>query len=462
MLRSKDQALIAAVALFAAHLAHTAPTLIVDINGIGAEELAALKANPKLVWHAEFGTELLIGVRPDAVIEMQSLLGVRPGLGDLEANEIFVRDHPCAEDAKIAPLGVVGGFEVLKMPPALIRYASKVQQRGSGLPADRVVAKLVSNQIKRSTRRVIDPRVQQLVNRVDGQRWRNTVAALANFSRNTINPELALAGNYITQNFAAADLQTSNFDALMQPNNICANTQPFAIRNVIGRKQGQSLPDEWIVIGGHYDSRNQSSCSANSVSPQPGANDNASGCAGVMELARVFQNVDTALSMVFICFSGEEQGLIGSSQYVAALQASGDLAKVKFMLNLDMIGHDPNNDFTAKIETIPFWQTLYPEFQAAATNYAPELNLVLGATTFAYSDHWYFINSADANTGQPFIPGIFTWENGAGIYPQYHTDQDRLENMTNAAGLAAAIMKMDTAVLADRVGLLTGFTDGFE
>lgn len=96
--------------------------------------------------------------------------------------------------------------------------------------------------------------------------------------------------------------------------------------NVIGTLRGKS--DETIVLGGHYDS----------VSAGPGAGDNASGTATLIELARVMgsrpQPQDT---LVFIAFDAEELGLLGSRAYVNNL-SSAEIAKLRGMMNFDMLG----------------------------------------------------------------------------------------------------------------------------
>jgi hypothetical protein len=98
-----------------------------------------------------------------------------------------------------------------------------------------------------------------------------------------------------------------------------------------------------IVIGAHYDhlgmGHDHNSLDANPVGKiHNGADDNASGTSGVIELARYFaQNgVKEAHNFLFLCFSGEELGLIGSKKYTD--YPTIDLSKVSFMINMDMIG----------------------------------------------------------------------------------------------------------------------------
>lgn len=93
--------------------------------------------------------------------------------------------------------------------------------------------------------------------------------------------------------------------------------------NVVATKRGTVRPDEIIVVGGHYDS----------VPLSPGANDNASGVAAVLEAARVLAGVPTPRTVQFALFAAEELGLYGSAAF-----ASERRAGVVGMVNLDMVG----------------------------------------------------------------------------------------------------------------------------
>jgi hypothetical protein len=107
-----------------------------------------------------------------------------------------------------------------------------------------------------------------------------------------------------------------------------------------------------IVIGGHYDHLGLGN-DHNSLDPNPegkihnGADDNASGTAGVLELARYFSaNRKTEpFNFLFICFSGEELGLIGSKKWCE--KPDIDLGSIDYMINMDMIGR--LNDSTKKL-----------------------------------------------------------------------------------------------------------------
>lgn len=430
------------------------PTVIVDIQRAGAAELVRLKAADGVTWNAEFGTELLLGIDPSALDHWLQRPGVRPGPPRLAVDELVVRDHVCTVHDAEPAIGVIGGYEVLRKPPALALATRGPLITGEPLPVDGVVARAAYNLDEPPRRGVADPQVLALTERVDGQRWFDTVVDLAAFNRNSFSAELGPAHDWILDEFAALGLQLDSFAFQLAGNSGCTPPRPDAdLANPIGIKRGTVLPDEWVVVGAHYDSRNIGRC--DTTDSQPGANDNGTGCAGVIELARVLQTVDTERSVLFMCFAGEEQGLIGSLRYVQALQASGDIAKLRYMINLDMLGYAADDNLSARIETTAAYASELNRYAVAAATYAPEISPVLSSATQAYSDHWYFLQAG--------VPGVFTWENGASIYPHYHRATDTPANLVRGVELASGILKMDIAILADELGLIAPLlADGFE
>ncbi len=107
--------------------------------------------------------------------------------------------------------------------------------------------------------------------------------------------------------------------------------------NVLCRKVGTEQPDTWIVIGGHYDSFTYETV-GDPYAPAPGADDDATGVALTLELARIFKDIPTRKSYLFVPFGAEEQYLIGSDSL--ALKLHEDSVNVEFMLNTDMIAYE--------------------------------------------------------------------------------------------------------------------------
>lgn len=106
----------------------------------------------------------------------------------------------------------------------------------------------------------------------------------------------------------------------------------YITQNVIGFIEGNVKPDSFIVFTAHYDHLGM----MGKGNVFAGANDNASGTAMVMDLAKHYSQDKPKYSMVFIFFSGEEAGLLGSEYFVE--HPAVDLTKAKMIINLDMVG----------------------------------------------------------------------------------------------------------------------------
>lgn len=102
--------------------------------------------------------------------------------------------------------------------------------------------------------------------------------------------------------------------------------------NVVATKVGTVYPEIEIIVGAHYDG----------VSSSPAADDNGSGTAGVLEIARALSDTPTDVTIKFITFDAEEWGLYGSYHYANAAAARGD--QILFMFNMDMIANITNSN----------------------------------------------------------------------------------------------------------------------
>jgi aminopeptidase YwaD len=96
--------------------------------------------------------------------------------------------------------------------------------------------------------------------------------------------------------------------------------------NIIITKTGTLFPDTFVIVDGHYDTKNGT-----------GTNDNGSGTAIIMEIARLLKNINTEYSIRYIHFSGEEQGLVGSDHYVTNIVSPQNM-KIRIVFNIDEVG----------------------------------------------------------------------------------------------------------------------------
>ncbi len=173
-----------------------------------------------------------------------------------------------------------------------------------------------------------------------------------------------------------------------------------------------------IVIGAHYDhlglGHDHNSLEANSAGKiHNGADDNASGTAGVIELARYFaQNgVKEQHNFLFLCFSGEELGLVGSKKYADA--PTIDLSKVSFMINMDMIGR-----LNAEKRLVVGGVGTAPDFVPTVTGLKGDLSVKLDSAGVGPSDHTSFYLKN--------IPVMFFF---TGQHSDYHKPSDDVEKV---------------------------------
>ena len=116
--------------------------------------------------------------------------------------------------------------------------------------------------------------------------------------------------------------------------------RPTTISNVYVKIIGSKYPNHWVVISGHYDSRVTDVM--DSTSNAPGANDDASGVAVTLEVARVLAQSKPDIGILFAALTGEEQGLLGAKHLVESLVAKGET--VVAMATYDIVGNSTGAD----------------------------------------------------------------------------------------------------------------------
>jgi len=185
------------------------------------------------------------------------------------------------------------------------------------------------------------------------------------------------AANISSRNWIKMKLESFGYDSVeydtFYANIYGVNTECY---NVVTRKEGSLFPDCQIVVGAHRDA----------VPGSPGADDNGSGTAGVLEMARILKNVETNMTIVFVLFDGEEQGLHGSWHYANAAGLAGD--NIIMMFNMDMMAFYQNST-QAKV-----YHGATTEFSQLWIDLADSLNYLnltgYDAGTISASDHHPF------------------------------------------------------------------------
>ncbi|MBX2891880.1 MAG: M20/M25/M40 family metallo-hydrolase [Saprospiraceae bacterium] len=197
---------------------------------------------------------------------------------------------------------------------------------------------------------------------------------------------------------------------------VAENAPVIASRNVAAYLDNGA--EHTIVIGAHYDhlglGHDHNSLDANpSGKIHNGADDNASGTAGAVELARYFaQNgVKERHNFLFLCFSGEELGLLGSKKYTE--NPTIDLSKVNFMVNMDMIGR-----LNAEKRLVVGGVGTAPDFVPTLNGMKGDLSIKLDSSGIGPSDHTSFYLKN--------IPVLFLF---TGQHADYHKPTDDVDKV---------------------------------
>jgi Zn-dependent M28 family amino/carboxypeptidase len=221
------------------------------------------------------------------------------------------------------------------------------------------------------------------------------------------------------------------------------------LRNVVGRIEGSVYPDRVFIIGAHYDSTSEMP-----TVYAPGADDNASGVAAVLEAVRILSAFELNNTVEFIGFGGEEQGRQGS-QYNAAEAAQAG-KNILGMINLDMIGYwPPTSDMELDIGKNVSSGWLANVVENATTTYASILVRNWPNTGVCYDDHvsyWPF--GFDAIVLMDCYEAHQNPGGSGETTPYYHTTSDTIATLdlvqtTEAVRAAvAAIALLGQPILA--------------
>ena len=202
-------------------------------------------------------------------------------------------------------------------------------------------------------------------------------------------------------------------------------------QNVVGYIEGSdpNLKNEFIVIGAHYDhwgwgGKGSSSKKKEVVAIHNGADDNASGVSALLCIAEEVSklSVKPKRSIIFISFSGEEEGLLGSKYFVDHLPVKKEAVKV--MLNMDMVGRlNPEKQiYMGGAGTFPDGVELMKKLGENSG-----LHPVIHAGDVGGSDHVSFYKASIAAIGFH-----------TGGHPQYHTPEDDIDLINTEGGALVA------------------------
>jgi hypothetical protein len=282
---------------------------------------------------------------------------------------------------------------------------------------------------------VSQPRYSQILARLSGaetfQLAGQTRQLQTRWALDTAHPSgINLARDYVIDRFqqAGCTIQLQDF----------THSVDVVSTNVIGVRQGTDFPAEIVVVGAHYDAR-----AAIPGEDAPGAEDNASGVAGVLHLAELLESFQPKRTVHFVAFGCEEYGLLGSKRYVQEALANGDT--IVAALTMDMISAWVD-EFGLWIESEPPFVDLVDVIAANTVQWTPiphEIHLY----SFG-SDHVPFLEAG--------IPAILAIDIDWDQYADYHLTTDTFEKTDPALG--TEITKVIAGSVADIAGVVLGPT----
>jgi Zn-dependent M28 family amino/carboxypeptidase len=202
--------------------------------------------------------------------------------------------------------------------------------------------------------------------------------------------------------------------------------------NLVGDRAGVGPNRGLVIVTAHLDSIN---LAGGPAAAAPGADDNGSGSAGVLELGRLLSSRSWQHDLRLILFGGEEEGLFGSKQYVATLPPA-DQARIRAVLNMDMIATRNTATPTVLLEGAAVSVPQIDALASAAATYTG-LTVETSLNPFA-SDHVPFITAG--------MPAVLTIEGGDSANGHIHSANDTLNFIDWS--YATEILRMNVAALA--------------
>ena len=345
----------------------------------------------------------------------------------VQNGRLFQQEHP-----KVPVILDRGRFLLVDLDPARVRGMRRKSLTCYGvLPLGN--HKVVFDVQKRAgAQRARVASIQNLVDKISRPAFQGVLTRLVSFPT-----RFSTSAHYASAS-AEARHQLTAMGYTTKFQNISVNGG--VSRNIIADKKGGTAGARKVVlVTAHLDSINLQGGPAASA---PGADDNGSGSAGLLEIARVFRDHRTKHDLRLILFGGEEEGLFGSKHYVAKLSAS-ERARIQAVVNMDMIASLNTSTQSVLLEGATLSQRVINALKEAAAIYT-HLTVETSLNPFA-SDHVPFINAG--------IPAVLTIEGADNANNRIHSANDTIDHVKS--DLAVEILRMNVAFVASEVGQMS-------
>lgn len=275
----------------------------------------------------------------------------------------------------------------------------------------------------------VNPTIVEMLSQVDTINLYNTIDWMQQYVRDATKQEALITQNYLLDRFEEIGLDTyiHNHTATI------GGTDTLEAGNIIAVQLGTEFPDEYIIISSHYDHPDG-----------PGADDNASGTAGVLECARILSQYEFKRSILYIPFNGEEWWMVGSYPFVQ--KCARENMNILGVFNLDMLGFWPGpeyGDITMYSGYSYISEHLFKYYQSVANLYIPEMPTY----RFTYMDSY-------GGDHMPFniyeYPALYIGDieyQAENIH--YHQRTDTIGGGVNCFALAQGFVKATIAAAAE-------------
>lgn len=281
-----------------------------------------------------------------------------------------------------------------------------------------------------------DPLVEQMLARTSADGWLGWIKKLSGAEPVWIDGQKTLIQTRYSYAMFAGKENARAFDFILsQVRQWVREDQieldPYTVenqtwQNLIVTFPGATHPDEVVALTAHMDSKSV----RKPFTQAPGADDNATGTAALLEAVRLFRSYRFERTIKVIFFTGEEWGMLGSQAYVK----DHDTSRIVGVINLDMLGYDHDQDrcFDLHVGTLPASQPVAACVVNSIHAYGLDLTydyVTTNATSF--SDHSPFWEAGTGavliieNIFNQHLPGGCT---GKDANPYYHTTVDTVEN----------------------------------
>ena len=281
----------------------------------------------------------------------------------------------------------------------------------------------------------VNPIIREMLDQVNQDSLEATVQHLQDYGQRLWNSDNAFAAS----DWIARRMEALGLEVEQQPFN--ANTwmgSGAAAPNVIGIQRGTLYPDTYVVCGSHFDSFSWEAMYGGSSAP--GADDNATGVASVLESARILTQYEFEYSIIYCAYGCEEMGLFGSEAYASRCQEQG----------MDIIGYF-NNDMNGYLnpgDPIHI-DCIYPNsvepigtyYMNVGSVYYPELPIRHVNFNEGDSDHTSFNNHG--------YMGIYPFEDYEHYSPYIHTPNDLIGTSVTSFEMSQQYCQMNIACLAE-------------